>query len=137
MTTSSIINTIVSESERMAAADRHFGLSYVLKLEPAVFRITEVLAVAYTGGYWEFHELSNGGFYMAPRFDTEFQVRSENGYDCKLSPNALGITACLCAYSHLSFGGNGFAQICARHFHLLREYALSHPERAAILAVID
>jgi hypothetical protein len=137
MTATNITNPVVPESERMAAVDRHFGIAYVLKLEPAVFNITEGLAVAYTGGYWEFHELSNGGFYMAPRFDTEFLVNSDNGYEGKLSPNALGIAACLYAYSHLSFGGDGFAETCARHFHLLREYALSHPERTVILAVID
>jgi Antirestriction protein len=137
MTTSTITDTIVAEAERMAAVDRRFGLHYVLKLEPTVFNITEALAIAYTGGYWEFHELSNGGFYMAPRFDTEFQVSSANGYESKLSPNALGLAACLSAYSHLSFGGNDFADTFARHFHLLREYALTHPESAAIMAVID
>lgn len=137
MTATTITNTIVPESDRMAAVDRHFGIAYVLKLEPAVFTITETLAVAYTGGYWEFHELSNGGFYMAPHFDTEFAVSSVNGYEGKLSPDALGIAACLYAYSQLSFEGNGFAQTCARHFHLLREYALIHHESVAILAVID
>jgi Antirestriction protein len=137
MTTSTITDAIVAEAERIAAVDRRFGLYYVLKLEPTVFNIAEALAMAYTGGYWEFHELSNGGFYMAPRFATEFQVSSENGYEGKLSPNALGLAACLSAYSHLSFGGNGFAETCARHFHMLREYALTHPENAAVMAVID
>lgn len=137
MTAHTITKTIVPESERMTAVDRLFGIAYVLKLEPAVFTITESLAMTYTGGYWEFHELSNGGFYMAPRFDTEFAVSSANGYEGKLSPDALGIAACLYAYSQLSFEGNGFAHTCARHFHLLREYALIHHESAAILAVID
>jgi len=50
----------------------------------------------------------------------------------------LGITACLYAYSQLSFtAGPDFAELCADQFHLLREYALDHPEAEAILGVID
>lgn len=50
----------------------------------------------------------------------------------------MGITACLYAYSQLSFtAGPDFAELCADQFHLLREYALDHPEAEAILGVID
>jgi hypothetical protein len=66
MTTHSIINTIVPESERMNIVDGLYGMAYMLKLEPAVFSIAEALAEEYTGGYWDFYDLSNGGFYMAP-----------------------------------------------------------------------
>lgn len=45
--------------------------------------------------------------------------------------------ACLYAYSHLSFSDDGFAQICAQHYHLLREYMLKHAEAGAILGAID
>ena len=69
MTAPSITNTIVPESERLNIVDGLFGMAYMLKLEPAVFRTAERLASEYTGGYWEFHELSNGGFYMAPVTD--------------------------------------------------------------------
>jgi hypothetical protein len=99
MTTKIISNTIVPESDRMTIVDGLFGLAYVLRLEPAVFSIAEALAEEYTGGFWEFHELSNGGFFMAPRFDTEFTLSCENGFDGKVSPDAFGITVCLYAYS--------------------------------------
>jgi hypothetical protein len=46
----------------------------------------------------------------------------------------LGITACLYAYSHLSFAGN---EICAEQYHLVRAYAMAHAEVQAILAAID
>jgi hypothetical protein len=55
-----------------------------------------------------------------------------------LSADALGITACLYAYSHLSFNRrDGLAELCAEQFHLLREYALDHPEAGGIMAAID
>jgi len=137
MTTPTIINTIVPESERMNIVDGLFGMAYMLKLEPAVFSIAEALAEAYTGGYWEFHDLSNGGFYMAPRHDTEFTVSSENGFEGQLSPDAFGITVCLYAFSELSFGGDRMAQTCAKHYHMLREYVAEHPEASAIYRAID
>jgi len=137
MTTPIITNTIVPESERLNIADGLFGMAYMLKLEPAVFTTAERLSTDYTGGYWEFHDLSNGGFYMAPRFDTEFQVICENGFVGKLSLDAFGITVCLYAFSELSFGEDRLAKACADQYHLLREYAAAHPEARAIYRAID
>ena len=54
-----------------------------------------------------------------------------------MSADALGITACLYAYSHLSFAQNSFGELCAQHYHWLREYALDHSEAGAIFAAID
>lgn len=137
MTIKPITNTTVPEAERLAFVDRLFGISYVLKLEPTVFSMAETLAQEYSGGYWEFHSLSNGGFYMAPRLDTIFDISCENGFEGKLSPDALGITACLYAYSHLSFGEGRLAQVCAEQYHLLREHMFEHTEVSAILVAID
>ena len=137
MTTPTISNTIVPESERMNIVDGLFGMAYMLKLEPAVFSVAEALAEEYTGGYWEFHDLSNGGFYMAPRHDTEFTVSCENGFQGKLSPDAFGIAVCLYAYSELSFVGDRIALTCAQQYHLLREYAAEHPEARWIYRAID
>ncbi|MCB1841848.1 MAG: antirestriction protein [Halioglobus sp.] len=61
------------------------------------------MAEAYTGGYWHFYVLSNGGFYMAPEGDSVFKVSCDNYFTGKLSADALGITACLYTYSHISF----------------------------------
>ena len=92
---------------------------------------------AIAGGYWEFYSLSNCGFYMAPKSDSIFHVSCENGFEGNLSADALGITACLYAYSHLSFSDDDFAETCARHYHLLREYMLEHSEVGGILGAID
>lgn len=54
-----------------------------------------------------------------------------------MSADALGITVCLYAYSHLSFGDDEFSEICARQYHLLRDYVFNHPEARSILAAID
>ena len=128
---------LVPEVSRMDTVDRLFGLRYVLQLEPAVFRFAEHLAENYDYGYWLFYTLRNGGFYLAPRSDTIFNVSSANGFEGQMTGDALGITACLYAYSNLSFGDGEFAQTCAEHYHLLREYMFGHPEVGSILRAID
>jgi hypothetical protein len=121
----------------MAITERLFGIHFPLRMEPIVYGITDRMAEDYTGGYWEFFTISNGGFYMAPSDDRVYHVTCDNMFEGDLSADALGITACLYAYSHLSFDNGGFAQECARHYHLLREYLMEHPEVRAILGATD
>lgn len=114
-----------------------FSINFPLRIEPYVYSVADSLSLEYEGGYWEFYSLSNGGFYMAPKSDDIFHVSCENGFEGNLSGDALGVTACLYAYSHLSFAEGGFAETCAQHYHWLREYMLEHSEAGGILGAID
>ena len=127
----------VADDQRINITADLFGVYFPLRLEPFVYAMTSKLSDDYGGGYWQFYALSNGGFYMAPDGDGRFQVVSENGFECFMSADALGITVCLYAYSHLSFGDDEFSEICARQYHLLRDYVFNHPEARSILAAID
>jgi len=133
----SVTSQLVPDAKRMQCVDRLFGLSYVLKLEPTVFNMAEHLAPEYTGAYWQFQTLSNNGFFMFPRLSTVFDVHCENGFTGRMSAEALGLSACLMAYSHLSFGGDDFADTCGRLFHLLREFVFQHSEAKAVLRATD
>jgi len=66
-----------------------------------------------------------------------FQIIADNGYEGSMSAEALGITACLYAYSNLSFGDGSFGEKCSRNYHCLFEFAMQHPEAGAIRAAID
>ena len=127
----------VSADQRVIHSAERFGINFPLKLEPAIYGFAEQLSRDYQGGYWHFYTLGNGGFYMAPDDGPCFQVSSENGWEGKLSADALGITACLYAYSHLSFAEGDFGELCARHYHWLRALAMKHTEAGGILAAID
>lgn len=127
----------VGDQQRINHTAGIFGIHFPMRLEPFVYTITESIAREYNGGYWEFYALSNGGFYMAPDSDSFFHVSCDNGFEGNLSADALGITACLYAYSHLSFSGNGLAETCAQQYHWLRDYMLEHPEAREILGAID
>jgi len=138
MTRSQITRQQVDDKQRIQHTADLFGIHYPLNIEPAVYSITSNLASEYRGAYWEFYSLSNGGFYMAPCSNTHYQVSCDNGFEGKLSADALGITACLYAFSHLSFTANpAFADICSNHYQWLRAFMLKHVEASAILAAID
>lgn len=132
-----VTRTIVPVARRVKVSSNLFGLGFPLHLEPCIFGIASRLSSDYQGGYWEFYVLSNGGFYMAPVQDAPFQVQAQNGFLGTLSPGAFGIAVCMYAYSGLSFGEDVFAETCAEHYHLLREYALDHPEVGSIMAATD
>jgi hypothetical protein len=123
-----VTRELVPEDQLMDVAERLFGPNFPMKLEPVIYGITDRMANTYSGGYWEFYTLSNGGFYMAPADDQVFHVTCDNMFEGDLSADALGITACLYAYSNLSFGHGEFARECARHYHLLRGYMMDHAE---------
>lgn len=133
-----ITKQLVPESERLTTTEQLFGLHFPLKLEPVIYSITDKMSPAYSGGYWELFILNNAGFYMAPGGEQVYQVSCDNFWSGELSADALGITACLYAYSHLSFLEDlRFARLCADHYHLLRHYMCEHAEASEILGAID
>jgi hypothetical protein len=137
MTTEAITRRTLADAERADFVHQLFGPAFPLKLEPTIFTMADMLAEDYNGGFWQFYVLGNGGFYMAPDGERGFKVSCENGFEGTMSADALGITACLYAFSGASFGEGSFAETCAVQYHLLREYAMDHAEAGAILAACD
>ena len=138
MTPSTITRQQVEDKQRIQHTADLFGSRFPLNIEPAIYSIAGNIATKYKGAYWKFYSLSNGGFYMAPYSDKTYLVNCDDGFEGMLSADALGITACLYAYSHLSFTGNPvFADICSNHYQCLRVFMLEHIEAGAILAAID
>ncbi len=125
----------VDDSRRLGTLPRYFG-HRLMMFESAVYGFMHQFAQDYRGGFWQFYELTNGGFFMAPDRDSfRFSVDT-NGYEGVLSANAAGLTVCLFTYSHLSFHDTR-DDLFAEHFRRLREFALQHAEAVQIFAAID
>ena len=125
----------LSGTERVSMLPTHFG-RVMLAVEAAVYHFMGQLAPAYEGGFWTYHELSNGGCYLKPTGNPTFRlVVDGNGFEGELSADATGIAICLFALSHLSFRIPD--ERIAKHFYLLREFALEHAEASQIFAAID
>jgi hypothetical protein len=126
----------VSEAKRLGTLPKHFG-QHMLTVEGYVYDLLTRFCEDYTGGIWDFYELSNGGFYMTPP-ECSYAIRVDsNGFEGTLSADATGITVCLFVFSHLSFECERASDLFARHFHRLRQYAIHHPEARLIFAAID
>jgi hypothetical protein len=133
-----VTRQLIPEDQRLDFTANLFGAHFPLMIEPVIYGITERMSEAYSGGYWQFYSLDNGGFYMAPDSDQVFQVSCGNYFSGQLTADALGITACLYAFSHGSFSRDeALGKLCAKHYHLLRHYMYEHPQVAAILGAID
>ncbi len=132
-----VSSSLVQEPLRVKVTSSLFGIDFPLRLEPCIFEMAGQLSRDYHGGYWNFHLLSNRGFYMAPEHNKPFEVMAENGFSGQISAEAFGIVVCLYAYSGLSFGGDTLAEICAEQYHLLRGFAIDHPEARSIMAATD
>lgn len=129
---------LLNDNDRINYTANHFGDNFPFRVEPFVFDMAGNLSREYTGGYWNFYELDNGGFYMSPDTDEPFRVDCMNGYTGTMSADAFGICVCLYAFSNLSFSDNpAFSEMCAEYFHLLRDYAFEHKEVDKILRAID
>ena len=123
---------LVPEDQEMGVAEDIFGDLFFLQLEPMIYEIAERIAQDYQNHqFWRYFKLSNGGLYLKPEEDRVYAVSCANGFHGDLSSDALGITACLYAYSHCSFSRDErFGPKCGDHYHLLRSYMMDHAEAA-------
>lgn len=138
MTPRAIHRQLLSDVQRVDLPAELFGaVAFPFKVEPTIFNMAGMLATEYRGGFWDMYGLSNQAWYMSPAQETLFVVSSMNGFSGRMTADALGITACMFAFSHMSFGGDAVAEACAEQYQLLRQYALDHLEARAILATCD
>ncbi|MGY6259093.1 antirestriction protein [Paraburkholderia caledonica] len=136
VTPSDAITSSVVQDELRPNFLPHYLGSHALHGEARVYEWARRLASAYDGGSWNFFQLSNGGFYMAPEQCGRLHVRWHlNGYNDTMGADAFGIVVTLFALCHL-------AELChddriIGHYHALRAYATQHVEAANILRAID
>jgi hypothetical protein len=125
----------VPESKRMNTLPRYFGRQLRMG-EALVYQSLQSVCDAYSGGFWDFFELSSGGFYMTPRMEGPLRIQCEgNGFDGEMSCDAAGIVACLMAFNALAWQTREahFGEL----FYQLRDFAAQHAEAASIFAAID
>lgn len=106
-----------------------------MRFETMVFTYMDTFCTPYSGGYWEYYALSNGGFYIGLKREGTIQVENTmNYYKGEMSIDAASIGVNLFALCDCAERGG---QHLLDAFHYLRDYALIHPEKEQILAFID
>lgn len=143
MSDNKIILSIIPQEERFSFLPSMFGNKSFMEGEAMVYDHMSRFCADYTGGYWQYARLSNGGCVMLPEMD-EKHVRfciTDNFHESVMTPEAAGIACCLYVLSHLSFAlyekKPDECELVSERFHQLRDFALEHPERELILDAID
>lgn len=133
-----ILATVVQDENRLEFLPRHFG-RHMMTVERFVYSQFANLCSSYRGGYWHYYDLNNGGCYLAPSGETYSLVHERNYFDATVSGDAAGIIVSLFAFSHLSFilEDDPVGYRLADYFHLLRDFASTHPEAELIYRAID
>jgi len=116
------------------------GVMAAVRGEGIIYAWMRQLSRDYTGGYWEFFDLTNGGFFVAPQRSSHLWVEVDgNGFAGYMAPETAGIVATLFALGQFCAEYQG--QAAGDHFivlyHALREFALDHAHAQQILAAID
>lgn len=89
----------------------------------------------YGGGFWHWYTQSDGGFFICPQTEKTYRIEvCSNYYQGEMSAQALGITVSLYALCIMAESGHEFF---IESYHRLRDYAVQHPEWAAIGGAID
>lgn len=133
--TAGITRILVPHEKRITFLPRVFGSRHMIEGESMVYAWMSSLCPEYRGGFWDFYDLSNGGFYLRLASDRSFAVHVDgNGFTGVMSADAASITASLFAINHLLFKG---ASHLDDAFYALRDYARQHEEGTSIIRAID
>jgi hypothetical protein len=130
-----ISKQLVLGKKRPNFLPKHVKKNYI-QFENILYFLTDSMCHQYNGGYWDFYELSNDGFFLAPASDEKFEIYVDgNGFNGIVSTEALGVIVTL-------FSINGIAEqegedYLVDKFYALRDFALQHEESDLILRAID
>ncbi|MCG8382909.1 MAG: antirestriction protein [Gammaproteobacteria bacterium] len=135
MTTETVTSKKIAETDRLNFLSRHLG-KLCVEVEQYVYKLADMYVKDYNGGYWEFYELSNGGFYIAQNEAELIKFENQDNYfETVADANTIGMVLTLFTLSELSFKYP--EGLLAEKFHLLRDYALDSEHGAIIAKAID
>jgi hypothetical protein len=125
----------VPMAKRLAFLPRKMSRHYLV-FERYVYHFARKLIKEYDGGFWDFLELSNGGFYMRPSGYEKVTVEVlGNQLEAWVSADAAGVIVCMYALGYLA--GETEDDRIIDLYHLLRSYINDHPEFELIRRAID
>ena len=126
---------IVPECDRLDFLPRHFGNRFFL-FENMVYSFMDRFCEEYSGGYWQFYTLSNGGALMSLDSDQTFSVCNPmNYFEGRMSAEAASIGVNLFAMNALMSDPCDGKLIDL--YYALKDFGCEHKEVQAILGFID
>lgn len=131
---------LIKGKQKLKFLPRHFN-RYMLVAETAIYEKLTKFCKSYSGGVWNFYDLSNGGFYLAPDIEELLPIFIDtNDFEDTVSADAAGIICTLFVLNEMSWATANFSEISqnfAKAYHLLRDYIECHPEFIKIWRALD
>ena len=97
-----ITERVASEAERMDFLPARLGNATHL-FESHLFSWAEQTAENYNGGFWDFVELSNGGFYCRPADHKIYHCKNIAGETADVENDVIGLFATCAALADISW----------------------------------
>ncbi|MGH1470856.1 MAG: antirestriction protein [Cellvibrionaceae bacterium] len=130
-----ITKTLVQEKDRLEFLPKYIGNRF-FKFEMLVYAFTDKFCKDYSGGYWEFWMLENGGILMTLDSDEVFQVCNDmNYFEDTMSAESISIAVNMFALNALMDGGCDKRII--DYYYALGDYASEQKEASKIIRLID
>jgi len=130
-----ISKRLVPENKRLDFLPRHFGNRFLM-FENMVYSFMNHFCEDYSGGYWQFYTLSNGGAFMSLDSDKTFNVCNPmNYFDGKISAEAASIGVNIFALNALL--NDPCDEKLIDLYYALKDFGAEHKEAPAILGFID
>jgi hypothetical protein len=109
---------------------------HYLKFERYVYHFAKKLIKDYDGGFWDFLDLSNGGFYIRPSGYQQVTIMvNSNQFEGRVSEDAAGVIVCMFALCYMA---QEFEDDCLiDQYYLLRSFINDHAEAESIWRAID
>jgi hypothetical protein len=122
-----ITATLVPDLERQNFLDLMFTQDRAQEGAEQVRTIMGILSKQYPGTPWLYYYVSNGGYFMCPDMLGRLIITIANkGLIASLTTQGAGIASSLIAYRE--FANNSSNPYFIDQWHLLRDFALDHPE---------
>lgn len=136
-----ITKKIVNGKYRGGVLPRFIGSKFLI-FEQTIYGYTDHFVEDYSGGFWQFYELTNGGFYMSLDSEKELTFENDDNYFSEsVDADTMSIIINLYVYNHLSFkyyeSDVESAERFIRLYSLLLEYAKQHQQASTIFRAID
>lgn len=133
--TSSIRKIQCSASERPDFLQRHAGRHFV-DYEQLVCAAMKRCCSEYSGGFWNFFSLTNGGFFMSLDVECDFTMETqENHANGRMSAEAASIGVNILVQNRMAWKTG--AEQFTRAYERLRDFAVKHPEKSEIMSFIQ
>jgi hypothetical protein len=122
-----ITATLVPDLERQNFLDLMFTQDRAQEGAEQVRTIMGMLSKQYSSAPWRYYYVSNGGYFMCPDMLGRMIVTiAEKGLIVSLTPQGAGIVSSLITYR--AFAATSSSPYFIDQWHLLKDFALDHPE---------